>query len=597
MATEISKPELWKFCTACDPHQERPFSVERAYIKHLSSQRHLRKTSQPLEAFKCPECGKHFSRQSEIRRHLINGRCSGTAGFGLTTGPTTTSVKKHALSVSPNEVPWKINKTAACTIDATVGLPPLSAGRVAFGHDADQIRIPPVVLHVNVAPDTPTSGVFTDDSEMEPLVFEADDVNEDVRRLPTTAPKAVVPAGMAPNSLQCDKEVDHWLSDAMKSASLKGDNLARVQVESVILSTPGASLGSLGSLFLLRSPKVLSTRYSFPSPHFPAILVRSFARSAEIPAPMLTSLVEDGLCFAETSHTSVRMGTESSTQGVSIVRPENVGQGSHLTQTASPPSGVNDHIAASTRSTKYSPSTSSYIHQLVASAPDLVFQRAREVPYNSREDFFDNGQRLLSCAGAGDALGAYTILMKKTLVDINFCGDLDTATYSSTRLTGTALMLAAGAGHHDVMYALLKASALRREYRLDLSICDRYGHTAMYLASQHVPDLIGRFGSCEGSSLPFRRFLRTLVAILCCDCPDKAHTGEECNTVGYQREDMRPELVLGLCRWCKRLSESNWPGVSDVEEINKCVRESSAPITDSKRAFLTTKDWAFLEDD
>jgi hypothetical protein len=657
MATETSKPELWQFCTVCDPHQERPFSVGRAYVKHLSSQRHQRRTNQPLDTFECPECGKHFSRESEVHRHLTNRRCSGTPGSRLITGPTTTSSKKHALSVSPNGVPSKIHRTATCTIDATVGLPPLFASRPTFRHNADQVvqahnrtkaqmfvnrplqrlvedALPPrrtvtqlnkansmtnLLLHnrneqdtvqllalsptcpqdsINV--ETQASSALTDVVETEAHTTGACSAYDATSNKPTSDLGNTKSPGTPFATMKSGKELDQWLSDAMKSASLREDDLAHVHVRSVISSTPVASLSSLGSLFLLRTPKISTPRFSFPRTHLPKNLVRSFARSAEIPAPMLTELVEDGLCFAETSHTSVGMGTKSLNQGVSVVRPENVGQEPHLTRTASLPSGhagVNDHTTTSRRSAKYSPSTSSYIHQLVTSAPDLVFQRAREVPYNARKDFFDNGQRLLLCAGTGDALGVYAILMKETLVDINYCGDLDTATYSSTRPTGTALMFAAGAGHHDVMYALLKASALRREYRLDLSICDRFGHTAIYLASQHVPGLIGRFPSCEGSSLPFRHFLRTLVAILCCDCPDKVHTGDDCDTVTYHREDMRPVLVLGLCRWCKRLSEPDWPGVNDVEEINKCVWEARAPMTDAKRAFLMTKDWVWLKDD
>jgi hypothetical protein len=139
MATRASGPELWRFCTVCDPQSERPFSVERAYIKHLSSQRHLRTTSQPLKAFDCPDCSKHFSRESEIHRHLTNGRCSGTPASRLITGPTTTSSKKHTLSISPNEVPWKIYRTAVYGTDATVGSPPLFDSRPIFGHKTDQV--------------------------------------------------------------------------------------------------------------------------------------------------------------------------------------------------------------------------------------------------------------------------------------------------------------------------------------------------------------------------------------------------------------------------------------------------------------------------
>jgi hypothetical protein len=138
MATELSKLEPWRFCTICDPESERSFSVERAYIKHLSSQRHLRKTNRPLDTFECPDCSKHFSRESEIHRHLINGRCSGTPVSRLISRPTTTSSKKHVLSVSPNGVPGKLHRTDMFTMDATVGSPRLFASKATVGHDKVQ---------------------------------------------------------------------------------------------------------------------------------------------------------------------------------------------------------------------------------------------------------------------------------------------------------------------------------------------------------------------------------------------------------------------------------------------------------------------------
>jgi hypothetical protein len=645
MATEGARPEPWRFCTICDPHQASQFSVERAYIKHLSSQRHLRNTNRPLETFACPDCGRSFSRRSEIHRHLINSRCPGPPGSRLITDPTTTPSKKHALSISPNGVPWKIHKIAACPIDAIVGSPPLFASRPAFGQDTDQVAqaqsrtdtqtivnrplqrlvedpLPPrraiaqvdsatslttLLLHdrrqqgnlesMALSPtcpqestdaDTQTSSALTDVDETEVPATGARGAHDSVSKGPTSAPENTRSLDTPFAGMESDKEVDQWLSDAMKSASLKEGGLAHVQVQPVISSTPAANSSSLGSLFLSRTPKVSTPRFSFPSPQFPTILVKSFARSAEIPAPMLTKLVEDGLRFAETSHTSVWKGTESSTQGVSIARPENDDQGSHLTQTASPPSNVDEHIAASTRSARPPSSTLSFFRQLVSSAPDLEFQRAREVSWESRNDTFHHGQRLLRCASTGADLEAYTILMKEHPVDINYWGVLDPANFPGMQYSGTALMVAAETGHYNVMYALLKASVLKRTHRLELSV------TAMSLAARQ--EAMGLYPK-EDVVRPFRSFLRTVVAILCCECPEETHASVGHDVKGYYGENMRPVLGLGDCTWCEQLWVSDWPGSNDIEEINECVREARAPITNIKRAFLSTKDWVCLEDD
>jgi hypothetical protein len=398
MATD-TYTEPWRFCTICDPQSERPFSVERAYIKHLSSQRHLRKTSQPLKAFDCPECSKQFSRESEIHRHLTNRRCSGTPGSRLISGPTTTSSKKHVLSVSPNGVPWKSRRTAAYTIDSTVGSPPLFASRPTFRHNVDRVNqahgrmdtktivnrplerlvedelpprraiarvdratplttlllhdrrqhgnvqslaLSPTFPHESTNADTQTLFALTDVEETEPLGFGSHDADDATREKKTTAYEEVKFVDKPSASTISDKEVDRWLSDAMKSASLKEDDLSHVQVHSVMSSTPAESLCSLGSLFLLRTPKVLTPRFSFPSPRFSKTVIRSFARSADMPAPMLADLVNSDHLMSETSPLSAVIHPESATQGVPIVRPQDVNREPYLSRT-SPPKSDSSH--------------------------------------------------------------------------------------------------------------------------------------------------------------------------------------------------------------------------------------------------------------
>lgn len=116
MANEIFDPEeAWQFCNDCDPNHTRPFSAERAYNKHRTSQGHLKVIGQPLRHISCPECGKLFSRESAIQRHLASGQCLGRRS---TLNAIPESSRKHALSVSPNGIVWKIQKSAASDLEA-----------------------------------------------------------------------------------------------------------------------------------------------------------------------------------------------------------------------------------------------------------------------------------------------------------------------------------------------------------------------------------------------------------------------------------------------------------------------------------------------
>jgi hypothetical protein len=94
MAKEIFEQEqAWRFCDVCDPHKTRPFSAERAYNQHQTSQRHLKRTGQPLQDVSCPKCGKSLSRGSIVLRHLASGQCPRRKS---TPNPISEPSKKHA---------------------------------------------------------------------------------------------------------------------------------------------------------------------------------------------------------------------------------------------------------------------------------------------------------------------------------------------------------------------------------------------------------------------------------------------------------------------------------------------------------------------
>ena len=119
MTTDLAKAEAWRFCDVCDPLNERAFSAERAYITHLSSRGHLKKSGLPLPNIGCPAYGKRLSRESDIPRHLYTGKCPGRQSAAIDASEFT---RKHGLSISPNGIAYKMQKTAACDFGTSIGV-------------------------------------------------------------------------------------------------------------------------------------------------------------------------------------------------------------------------------------------------------------------------------------------------------------------------------------------------------------------------------------------------------------------------------------------------------------------------------------------
>jgi hypothetical protein len=91
------------------------------------------------------------------------------------------------------------------------------------------------------------------------------------------------------------EETDQWLSTAMQSASLKENNLAYSQVQGFLSSTPATNTSSWSSLFLKRSPRIADLGWSLSPLPKASPLTWFSVRSAEMPAPMLTGLVDEEL--------------------------------------------------------------------------------------------------------------------------------------------------------------------------------------------------------------------------------------------------------------------------------------------------------------
>jgi hypothetical protein len=105
MTTQVVAPNDL-FCRTCNV----PCGTDRAYKNHLRSNIHRLTIGLPPLEHRCPGCQKSFSRQSEVKRHRENGKCSVSRTHLVAEVDIAT---KHGLSVSPDTVAWKYRRTSS----------------------------------------------------------------------------------------------------------------------------------------------------------------------------------------------------------------------------------------------------------------------------------------------------------------------------------------------------------------------------------------------------------------------------------------------------------------------------------------------------
>jgi hypothetical protein len=569
MANEIFEPEqAWRFCDVCDPQNTRPFSAERAYIKHQTSQGHLKKTGQPLQDVVCPKCGKSLSQESAVQRHLTSGQCPRHRPT-LPTIPE--SSRKHALSVSPNGIAWKIQKSAASEFSAggtslhtsaspDMGnssrslhqpIPPhpwsdnvassssqlseYSAGSTDPHDNIDEILTPKLlrVTPVEASPDnqTPEPDLIPPNRQ-----DRTDDTNDSNNELPVvheerrpSSPQPnetpMMPIATSTSSSNQGEETDQWLSAAMESASLKDDNLAYPQVQGFLSSTPATSMSSWGSLFLTRSPRIAVLGWSLSplakaSPHN-----WSSVRSAEMPAPMLTGPVDEELQMS--------------------------------------------------RSTE-DPSTSAPIR-----IPGL--RNRNENPTK------------------------HTYQDRRWGAEIDFLEETDIDYKLWARKPPMALMLAIVQRQQKVMYKLFKEAFARDKWPtlsiLDDKYCDMISNLARNADfSRQLNDngnTILTLAKNAKFSHKLNQLLRLFVAVACCECSESTRRSSICSRLaheGHLEEDELRSTDAG-CRWGRKLRHQAWPYYSekerDLEETRAetALEEIDARIEELKACWITCSDF------
>ncbi|KAM0715568.1 hypothetical protein Q7P37_009066 [Cladosporium fusiforme] len=314
---------------------------QRAFKAHLRTIEHAKNAGQPLpEQFPCPQCEKGFTRKAGVERHLRSGQCRGTPT------PDTSSMspcRKRSLNPEPLEKPTKHMRTDSGPTNSA--RPQISDDYARSDRDtlapmvaeSISVRVVEMRKHGKVtdvtspirSPPNPLTFYHQEDSdapnEAAPTETLADNNNNTTTNTreslskPYTANTLQVPYDTSTVSRDESHEASDDvtpLSDAMNRVSLEvnpsnlttdsakdgqRNSLAkrpRSSTAGSILSMQSkhsvASLGSLGSLFLNRSPRGSvsgSLRRSLSSSTKDSS--RRTTLSDDMPAPMLQPIDEE----------------------------------------------------------------------------------------------------------------------------------------------------------------------------------------------------------------------------------------------------------------------------------------------------------------
>jgi hypothetical protein len=487
-------------CKTCNV----PCGTPRAYQNHLRSNQHRDNIGLSPHTFPCPGCHKLLSRGSEVKRHLKNGRCSGSR---LRLIARTTQSLKHRLSAGSTDVLWKHRRTRSPAQNPGDDLP----DALVLDHDLAEIHADidfdengvPITSKPRYIKDCVETHIFpygfTDAATFDTGVNttktqDEQDLHEPVDLLPFQAHprKATPPAAIAEEAADITllgsvaEAIDHDIEESIKALSVTEEitTCARSGTESRINSFRMYSrssrlrdshpfstyTNSIGSLFG-RSGASIRVAEFMRSPARSFISgYRSSAFSNEMPAPM-GERVDDELRWARESQGEYR-------------------------------------------------------------------NLDREI----------NGRRLVRDAAEGDYQSVYDSLIFSN-VDINYL-----PTSGNRR---TAVGEAGFNGHVKVLDAIVRA--------FTLSAPHRHSHLCMSFLSGHhdyrvIPNLTTK---SRQEWDDFNSSLRVMIANVSCLCPEEVRPGTICERVA-SGQIFHLDAIKSGCLWGEKLLQTTWPNMSKL---------------------------------
>ena len=647
MAANPPTEPSW-YCDIC----KTPFSAKSAYERHIKfNKEHLKKKGQVPSQHFCPDCNAPFSRPDLVTRHRTTaGQCSGlnipklsreidiprpqysgNSGDHSATNNLPQVTGKRMLSISSHGIARKMQKTAACDLSTSICVPHASVTRTMFkperslavqsvemsaSHpvtdngrwnslasgiesgtlvtDASHNKLtfmgllPPKlstsngsmprmdVSHITIPTPKPSKDLA---SESESLLYHmhrmeqpdfSDDHpsnNFDGDRSPQSPLQTETI--IASDSFNTWNEADHWLIDAMESVSLKEDSLAHVHVQSSFSKSHVSSKSSLGSLFARRSPRLRTPMITPPSSRFSRPSARCFRSSPGIPLPMVTKAIGEEAWLNEPARFGPIADPWKSFTATPTPSTGSSSQEPRLSRTTS--RSTVDTIASSPVSVEFE-------RWLNAESYEVQFEEEQRVA----EEYFKNGEHLLRCAHHGDDLEAYQLLTTEYRVDINYRSESPWCEIGPS----TALVIAAGRDRYNVLYAMLQASVHRQQLHLDLLKPSKSGLTIIDVMCAPNQHSYAYWPS-------FQKFLRTLVAVLCCECSERVYPGSNCALTACSKRGVKSRSYThdGECQWGRRLRENNWPQPQDILSINNYIARPRSRDIDAIRASRIPRDW------
>jgi len=549
----LAAPESWQYCDICRTEGTKPFSAKRVL------ERHMREQHSGTTEHLCQDCDKPFKQARYLKRHRTTpGQCPGRKIFS---GTTSGSSKKHALSVSPNGIAWKIQKSSASDPDLGRELSFTSAARcrdsVATNSAAENEHRVIVqgsgsvddfrwsqdnnTLPESRSNSSASSGraklevVFSPSSKSSSGSNVTTSYHDDTHQVPVTPPTVFMhTASMEAFSEKRTLEPDlihHHKEDRIERAAYTNDDssgLGEKQPSSfshadsaLVKSTapldePNQTSDWLSSA--MESASLKDDNLSYPQ-------VKGLLSSTT--ATGMSSL---GSLFLKRSPRNPVLGwslsplPKASTLACSSVRSAEmpapmltgpVDGELHMSRSANPQS------------------TSKWIPIPVTRCRDGNEEMMHDMSRNIPPSFWYFGR-------------------------FGYNGEFDVNYRSKSRNSSTALMICCMKGRIDWVCDLIK-KALRRQQRPLLSLRDDQGSTILDLAAH------------AGCSHQLTTVLRFFVAVACCECTETRRTNSVCGFMASKGllEGDELEATDHGCPWGMKLRCLEWPTNDALESIDE----------------------------
>jgi hypothetical protein len=555
------------FCVSCNVH----CSTERAYKNHLRSNKHRDNVGLPPQRHPCPRCHKPYSRRSEVKRHLDEGKC---AGSDLDSNTGASRALKHELSLSSDNMSQKfcrlISPDEKTTDEIFSSLDP-EGDKVNFPKDdtgairSIQNQIKSRANHSVQEPHARRSEpgghflpekltmISTHDIEHRPMqLSEADSSIRTTEPLvPETSEQTIIPRGGTARAL--------------------GGGVQNNVAEAVVKTLKNDLARSMSALSLSVIDEV-----SIPPPN--ELDNNPISRRTNTVAPSLRSLrlfstgtdskgslfghPEAGVRTPDFMRSSLRSLRRSSRSSVF-----STGTDSKAPLFGHTEAGLRtpELLQSSVRSLRRSSRSSMFSIEMPAPMCERIDDELRWARESHRiTDYTQellretNGLRLIRDAREGNHQSVYDNLMHSD-VDINYCPASDVFFNAASEAYLN--------DHVKVLIAIVRAftsTATQKHSKLILGFLS---------GDQGGLNVLDHMSDCSSEWYDFDYSLRIMIATVSCLCPQEVRSGTICERVALG-QSYSLDAIKSECLWGDKLLRRAWPNMYEyARSPTKILRE------------------------